>query len=624
MTPPEPSPPAAANLQSLRWVLALLLLAVCVAVFRNAAHSGLTYDDKYFTPNEVEWSLRAVAQLFSEDAWAATGAPSRLYRPLMWLLLWVEGSLHGPQPIGFHITCIALHAAATLILFFVLIDLLALARHSSDAETSPHAPSDPRAPTQQADLADLWAAVAAALIFAVHPIHTEAINSIFNRSEILATLGVLLALRLIVRSLLTAGAGIWSPSPATWIGLALIYLASLLCRESALSLPALLALVLVALRPDLLRNAAQRRRLWPALLCAIVPLVIYLVLRSQALALRGGLLATLPSAATPTVAEGPHSWLSTGRIGPALCMLREGLRLLLYPTPLRASYDTMPGGGALHAGIFHLLILGSALLSLRRAPGLVVGLLFFYVALGPSTRPFSGEPISSQMAERFLYLPSVGLAIALASVARAVLLERSRHAQIGLAMAVLAVAALFSTWTVRRNADWSSSLALWQAELQNDPRSVTAVRLLSAAQIESGQSAAAATLCDTYLPQMDADSRLQNHCAIAYDNTARPRDAEAAYRRAVTLGLGSVAHANLARLLERTGRSSEAQAQAELAVAAETDPARRHYRRGLYILRYHPALQEEAAEEFRRALAIQPRFRAAQVALASLPQTPNR
>jgi len=611
-SPPAPSPAAA---RDLRWPLALALIVVCIAVFANAAHRGLTYDDKYFTPHEVQWSLRGVRQLFSEDAWAASGAASRLYRPLMWLLLWIEGSLHGPQPLWFHITCIALHAAATLLLFFVLIELLALAAADPAAESALTEVQDALPPARES----VWAAACGALLFAVHPIHTEAVNSIFNRSEILATLGVLASLWWLLRRLRAVGYRVASLSPSTWLALSGLYLASLLCRESALSLPALLAVVLIGLRPELLADRTQRRRLGLAVLWFLSALAIYLTLRGHALAQRGGLLATRASVLTqPAADSSAGGWLLPQRLGPALCMLREGLRLLVYPQPLRASYDSMPGGGATAAAIFHLLVLGSVLLSARSARLLVVALLFFYVALLPSTRPFSGDPIQSQMAERFLYLPSVSVAIAVAYLT-AEGRRRLRTYQAGLGLAALvALVALFATWTVRRNADWTSSLTLWQAELRATPNSVTANRLVTAALIESGQARAAAELCDTRVPKLPDDARLQNHCAIAYDDVGRPDAAEAAYRRAIDLGLGAVAHANLARSLDRQGRSVEARAQAELAIESEEDSARRHYRRGQFLLRYHPERRDEAAQEFRRALDLQPRFRAAQNALADL------
>ncbi len=612
--------------QPTRWLprcLSLALLLVCVAVFANAVHSGLTYDDKYFTPDEVQWSLASVAQLFSEDAWAAAGAPSRLYRPLMWLLLWAEGALHGPRPLWFHLTCVALHAAATLLLFAVLRQVLALAAQEPPETTASVADSPALATASEGSRS--WAAAAGALLFAVHPVHTEAINSIFNRSEILVTLAVLTALWLLLRRLLTRAAGLAQVQRTTWLQLAVIYLAALLCRESALSLPALVLLVVCGLRPALLLDRRQRRALWAALPWLLVPLVVYLALRSHALATRGGLLNTLPIAATPASPDGiTPSWLPLQRIGPALCMLREGLRLLVYPQPLRASYDTLPGGGPLHALLFHGLLLSSALLAARTARPLLVALLFYYVALLPSTRPLSSDPIQSQMAERFLYLPSVALAMGSAFLVAEVLQRTPRRGKLAALTAVLAVASLFAVWSVRRNADWASSLSLWQAELRTTPHSVTALRLLTAAQIETGQAAAAVELCDAELPQHGQDARLQNHCAIAYDDRGRSAAAETAYRRAIALGLGAVAHANLARSLDRQGRSSEAQAQAELAIEAEVDPARRHYRRGLFLLRYHPQRRDETIYELRQALSLQPRFRAAQSALNRLLTPDNR
>src|SRR5262249_4032348 len=115
------------------------------------------------------------------------------------------------------------------------------------------------------------AAWVAALVFGIHPVHTEAIDSFFNSSEIIATLGSYGALWLL-----------WSEGdrrPAlAWTGAAVIFLATLFCRESAIALPVLAVLVLWSL-PRRGDRRPRVRKLLPVVVLAL-PLAVYALLRT--------------------------------------------------------------------------------------------------------------------------------------------------------------------------------------------------------------------------------------------------------------------------------------------------------------------------------------------------------
>lgn len=569
--------------------LAALLVLLIAAVYANSVHGSLVHDDRFLAVNEVALTRGAILQLFRENAWAASGVASDLYRPLFTLSLAAEAHLHGGGAGWFHLTSLALHIVTTLVLYRLLLMLL--------GDT----------------MSALPAAFLAALIFGVHPIHTEAVDSIFNRSEILATLGVLLAMWVVLRW------GARHPIFA-WGIAAVLYFAALLCRESAAPLPVLVLVVLLWYRPALALSAAGRRRLWPALSMLAVA-AAYLLLRRAALTSHGvpvvGSGVQLPLSPLPPLPQGA---LLLNQLGMALCFLREGLRLLVFPHPLHAIYHSLGLGGPGHALAIHVLVLGSALLCWRTAPGLLLGLSFFYLALLPSTRILMGSA-SAAVAERYLYLPSIGLSLALALLLKSWTAERGQWltpALLGLTLG--AVVVTFGALTMRRNADWSSDVALWEAESRTAPENAETWQLLASAYLEAGRTTDAARVCDERLGQHAESAKLQTVCGVLYDDLHRNADAEAAYLRAIELGLGAPAHANLARFYDHLGRRQEAEREYEQAVETESDPAYRHYRRGQSLLRFHPERRADAAAEFEQALAIQPRFTAARLALRGLRQ----
>ncbi len=561
-------------------LLFLALLGVLTATaFANAAPDALVYDDKFFVPQDSLFGWHSLFRPFSQSLWAATGLQKDLYRPLLLVTLAAEGALHGVRARFFHLTNIALHVAATLLLFELL---LALLREKKESPKSPLAAAE-------AD-AELLPAFLAALLFGLHPVHTEVVNSIFNRSECLITLGVLGAIWLLWRF------GDAHPVRACFAA-ALLYLAALLCRESAVMLPVLVLCVLVPLRPQMFSGAAARRRLWPASFF-LGALALYLLLRQRALS---GL-----ATAAPQEAHGE-------RIGKALFLLRDGLRLLFVPYPLRQSYPWEPSawgrGPALFALAVPALFIGAAWLLRRRQPGPLLGTGFFYLALLPSIGAMT-------TAERFLYLPSVGLALALALVLKKALRPAgTRRRLVAVIAAVGGIAAIFFVLTAARNADWQSDEALWESEARTAPQAENTWVHLASAYLGTRRYSDVARICDERLRLHPQSARLHMHCAIAYQELRRFDEAESGYRRAIELGLAAPAYANLGRFYDLLGRRQEAEKQYLLAVATEPDEARRHYRRGLYLLRFYPQRAAEARGEFQRALEIQPDFLPARRAL---------
>src|SRR5512141_3254815 len=147
---------------------AALLIVACVVCYANGLTGDFTYDDKAIIRDNLR--LRAPAGLVSIFTTSYFGSPRGQgtgYRPILLVSYAIQWWLHGGAAFGFHVVNVALHVIVTLLLARLLAQL-----GVPDA-----------------------VGFGAALLFAVHPIHVEAITSLVGRGETLAAafvLGVLL------------------------------------------------------------------------------------------------------------------------------------------------------------------------------------------------------------------------------------------------------------------------------------------------------------------------------------------------------------------------------------------------------------------------------------------------
>lgn len=571
--------------------LAPLAVAVVTAIaYANISADVLIHDDRFFYPSPSPLDGSAIAGFFRRDVWGpATGVPG-LYRPLLLLSLAIDTALFHGSALAAHRVNIALHVAATLAVYAFVRALLRTV------------------PAYGPRLAAITAA-SAAVLFGVHPIHTEAVDSIFNRSEILATICALGALGALWR---------WEERRRllAWSAASVLYMAGLFFRESAVSLPALAILLLALMRPE---RGLGLRRFAPVLLL-LPPFLIYLPLRQAAL-------AAAPLSSLPPLGENAAPAGVAGRAAFTVASLAEYVRMVIWPHPLRVSYEDYAGGGVALAVLLLVGLVGLAVVAGRRAPVVALGIGFFYLALVPSTRLLTDPGVEIAvgghvlfhpglavvpLAERIVYLPSAGLVVPVAFGLAALARRRGAGLAVGLAVALTAVLTPL-TWT--RNAQWRSSLALAEAEVRGGPGNGDAWRMYVGVLLDQGSNAEIVGICDREGSAHPRSAQLQNSCGSAYSTVGRLEDATLAYRRAIDAGLVTAGHANLGRTYARMGRAVEAEAEFRLAADAEKDPAMHHYRVGQLLERFHPDRLDEAAAEYRQALALREGYAAAREAL---------
>jgi Flp pilus assembly protein TadD len=319
--------------------------------------------------------------------------------------------------------------------------------------------------------ASSFAALSAALLFAVHPAHTEAVDAIVGRAEILACVLVLSALLLHASD---------RRSAAREFGLGFSYFLALLAKESAV-----FALPLFFLYDALLAKGVR----WRSYLALLASLSLYLVLRWQIL---GGMgIAEREIGLLDNPAAHASAWV---RFLTAPVLFAKYLLLLIAPANLSADYS------------FNQIPLPNSPVDFRVLGGVAaalgLALVFYYLlrgdrrlvafSLAVTVIPLLGMihllfPLGTLFAERLVYLPSFGATLA-AGLGMAALAKRQRllgRALLGL----LVVLGLLRTWD--RNRDWVDNETLFRRTVESSPQSARSHFLLGTALFEKADFAGA-------------------------------------------------------------------------------------------------------------------------------------
>ncbi len=361
------SPPTAREVYAASAVCAFLVLAVAVVFAQTVNFGFVNYDnDKYVYEN------RHVQNGLTADgiAWAFTSNHASNWHPLTWLSHMLDCELYGLQAGGHHLTNVALHALAAVVLFLVLWRMTF----------------------------DLWPSAFVAAVFAVHPVRVESVAWIAERKDVLSGLFFMLTL--------------WA-----YLGyvrrpfsLPRYCLVIVLFALGLMSKPMLVTMPFVLLLLDYW-PLGRLQATWRRLIVEKIPLLLLAAASCLATMLaQQHAVVTLDELSLPL------------RFGAALLSYVSYLGQFFWPTNLAVFYPhpaaRLPIGEAVAALLILIAISAVAIFRRRRNPYLFVG-WFWY--LGMLVPVIGLVQVGLQgMADRYAYLPQIGLTIALAWSAAAV------------------------------------------------------------------------------------------------------------------------------------------------------------------------------------------------------------
>jgi len=489
----------------------MVVVVLAVASYANTLQNGFVWDDEpIIAKNPLNRDPAAIVHIVQDLDTSRGVEKNPYYRPLARLTYWVEYQAHGLNPALCHLANVALHAANALLVYRLGLLLFAVE----------------------------FPALVAALLFAVHPVNSEAVNFLATRNTLLSTLFVLAAFIVFARGLERGGR-----SAAIRTGC--LFLAGIFCKESTLFLLPLLPVAALALSNEPPREAF--RKSLPALAACAVAAGIYLCLRQQVLSEAGVTVSILPGLA--------------GRLLDILYLIPRSLVPIVWPARLSPYYPLPEAIGPLipllavaWAGILALILW---VFTKGRSSASVVGLcryVAFYL-------PVSGIiPIpSAPMAERYLYLPAIGAWLIAAEALRRCSLRCPMRKNLVVAAVILAAATL-ATRTVIRNLDWRSNYTLFSRLVETSPKSAFAHNNLGTAYLDDLKDLAKAQA--EFEKTLALDPRFpRTHTQLGYIDMQR-RDlvsADAHFSQAAALDPNDAeAHYNKAVVAEQLGRPEEA------------------------------------------------------------------
>ncbi len=514
--------PQAASSRGAGILIALALVLVTVAVYAQvASHEFVDLDDGSYVVNNPHVNTGLTLE---NVRWAFTTNYAGNYHPITWISHEIDVSLFGMTPGWHHVTNVAWHVLNTLLLFGLL----------------------------RAMTGALWRSAFVAALFAVHPAHVESVAWVAERKDVLSAFFWFAT---------TWAYVIWVRRPAAWryarvVGL---FALGLMSKPMLVTLPC--TLLLLDIWPLDRASTPWARRITeklPLFALAIASSVVTAIFQHG-----GGAFSSLDI--VPLANRLANAIVSYGRY----------LETLVWPVNLAMLYPLtdLPAASVALAGAVVAVLTVLAWIVRRSQPYLLVGWLWFLGTLVPVIGLVQ-VGVQSR-ADRYTYVPYVGLFIAIAWGGRA-LAQRVRVPPALLHAAAAGPVVAFAVVAHAQAATWATSETMWVHTVAVTP--------------DSG--------------------RAHNSLGVIYGNSGRTAEAAAQFEQAAHLKLDVIAardvFPNAGRALMTLRRTAEAVPYLER--ARELSPERADVCHQLALAYAGTNRIEEALATWREAVRLNPRF----------------
>lgn len=537
----------------------ILFIAVfSIAIYANTLQNGFLYDDAVtVVNNRFIKSLNNLPKLLTKDYFVLSTETT--YRPIVTLTYFLDYAVYGLRPWGFHLTNILLHAANGVLLYTFSALLL-------KGTIKPFIIS---------------------LLFVANPVLTEAVNAVSFREDLLCFLFYIAALILYLQSKSTS-----LNTTKTYFFSCLFYFLALLSKEMALTLPLVICCYEWIYRDN--KKVLRSILLTPRYAGYLIITLLYIYIRF--------------SVFYYPIEEGIPRWNIVDRLLTIPLLIISFLKLTLFPVSLSVIYNFSPISAPFSVKFILPSVVAVSLIALafiikRKEKVVTFGILFFLLTLIPV---YNLIPIFHPLAERYLYIPSLGFAIALGFIINA-LAEKSLLKNYFTAVFILIIAT-YSFGVVTRNTVWRDGYSLWSDAVRKMPESSISHNDLANAYLEKGQFDDAIREYKTALRLKPNSSAYRFNIGKALQQHGRIDEAVHEYSLALKLkpDYGEV-HNSMGNIYISQGLIDKGIQEYKTASKLNLNDPIPHYNLGK-VYHYKKGKLEEGIKEYLTVLNIDPNF----------------
>jgi protein O-mannosyl-transferase len=565
-----------------------LVLAVTMVFGRTVTYDFVDYDDPIYVSDNPE-----LARGLGADgiAWAFTATRCANWHPLTWLSLLADHELFGAESWGYHLGNVVLHAATAVLLFLVLWRMTA----------------------------DFWPSAFVAAVFVIHPLRVESVAWVAERKDVLSGLFFMLTLAAYVGYIRRPF------SLVRYLAVAALFALGLMAKPMLVTLPFVLLLLDYWPLGRLARPAKGKQKdahSWGGSCAATPGATVQLSpqrvgnCRSpwQLLVEKLPLLALSAASCVVTILAQRESVATLDSLSLASRTANALVSYIWYvvqffcPTGLAVLYPYPSGGLPIRQVASAFLVLSvvtaGVVVCRRRWPWLLVGWLWY---LGMLVPVIGLVQVGGQsMADRYTYLPQIGLTLGLAWAAKRALVSWPYRGWLYGVTAALVLAGLMGcAW--HQTSFWHDSTMLWRRSADCTLRNARAHANLASALARDGQLDEAIVHFTKSLEIRGDLADVYCNFGVALARRGRIDEAIARYEQALKLKPDDVlVHNSMGKALFDQGRFDEAIGQYEKVLEIKPDCPEAYYNLGLALAGRGQV--NEAITYYQKALEIKPDF----------------
>jgi len=547
-------------------IFVFLLIAISSLAYINTLANLFVFDDNLIiVGNKWITDIRYLKDIFTKDVAAFDSRYSTsYYRPIFYSIQLLIYYLFELKPWAWHLVNIALHSAVSVVLYFVTCKLF------FKLDIAP-------------GLSCRSLSFITSLLFALHPIHTEAVAWSSGLPDLSYTLFCLLSFLLYIKS--SEEKKIFN---INYIGSVIIYFIATLCKEPALTLP----LVIMAYDYSETKNLNNIVHNIKRYIAYFTAAIVYIVMRYNALH------GFAPS-------KQYRELTNYEAVINALVLFKQFLSKLILPVNLNILHVFTPIKSIFELkGIIGLIVImafGFAIYFAARSKIIFVSLFLIFMPLLPAL--YIQGIGKSPLAERYLYLPSAGFVILL-SFSLNYFIKKYHYIKItGILLSAMLV--IYLTATVDRNKVWKNDLNLWADSVAKSPDSAMSHEYYGGALYMNGRVDEA---IEQYKHSIIIDRNLADahiNLGVAYFSKGLIDEAIKEFLAVIEINPNYVeAYDYLGRAFKKNGFTEKAIYQFKRCIEVDPNYAEGHNQ--LAILYLKTGNIESAIREFNIALRINP------------------